>query len=167
MAEESTAAPGADPRAPVRRAGAWPGIRPVAAVAAGGALGALARYGVSVALPHPPGAFAWSTWLVNVSGCLLIGVLMTLIAQVWPRQRLLRPFWGVGVLGGYTTFSAYVLDAHQAISAGAPGTALAYLAGTLVAAVAAVWAGGSVTAWALRRRRAARASGGDAGGEAP
>ncbi|MFC7584663.1 fluoride efflux transporter FluC [Nonomuraea antimicrobica] len=93
-----------------------------------------------------------------MSGCLLIGVLMTLIDQVWTGRRLLRPFWGVGVLGGYTTFSTYVLDIHTALRAGAPGVALAYLAATLVAALPAVWAGGALTsqALAIARRRSER-----------
>jgi CrcB protein len=142
--------------APVLRPRAWP---VPAAISAGGALGALARYGVSAALPHAPTGFPWSTFVINVSGCLLIGVLMTLIDQVWTGRRLLRPFWGVGVLGGYTTFSTYILDVHQAMRAGAPGVALAYLAATLVAALLAVWVGAAVTGQALvlgRRRRERR-----------
>ncbi|MGP3961039.1 fluoride efflux transporter FluC [Nonomuraea sp. 3N208] len=135
---------------------AWPVL---GAVSAGGVLGALARYGISAALPHAPTGFPWSTFLVNVSGCLLIGVLMTLIDQVWTGRRLLRPFWGVGVLGGYTTFSTYIIDIHAAMRAGAPGVALAYLAATLVAALLAVWAGTVATGSALelgRRRRERR-----------
>ncbi|WP_431925253.1 fluoride efflux transporter FluC [Nonomuraea jabiensis] len=134
---------------------AWPVL---AAISAGGALGALARYGISSALPHDPAGFPWSTFLVNVSGCLLIGVLMTLIDQVWTGRRLLRPFWGVGVLGGFTTFSTYILDIHQAMRAGAPGVALAYLAATLVAALLAVWVGMAITsqALAIARRRSER-----------
>ncbi|SDK37395.1 fluoride efflux transporter FluC [Nonomuraea jiangxiensis] len=134
---------------------AWPVL---AAISAGGVLGALARYGISSSLPHGPTGFPWSTFLVNVSGCLLIGVLMTLVDQVWTGRRLLRPFWGVGVLGGYTTFSTYILDIHQAMRAGAPGVALAYLAATLVAALPAVWAGTTITrqALALARRRSER-----------
>ncbi|MGH3994372.1 MAG: fluoride efflux transporter FluC, partial [Pseudonocardiaceae bacterium] len=68
-------------------------------VAAGGALGAVGRHGVAL-------AFAGSTVgtvVVNLSGCLLIGVLTVLIGEVWAGHRLLRPFLGTGVLGGYTT----------------------------------------------------------------
>jgi fluoride exporter len=127
---------------------AGPGPLPVlAAVSAGGVLGALARYGIGVAWPHDPLAFAWSTWTVNVTGCLLIGALMVLVTHVWPEQRLIRPFWGVGVLGGYTTFSTASVDVLQA----APATALAYLAATLVGALLAVWIG-TVTAEVLVRR---------------
>ncbi|RCG28547.1 CrcB family protein [Sphaerisporangium album] len=122
------------------------------AVSAGGVLGALARYGLSVALPHPRGAFPWATLLTNVSGCLLIGVLMVLVGEVWAGRRLLRPFLGVGVLGGYTTFSTSVVDVHQALAAGAAGTALAYLGATVAGALAGVWAGSALTARLLASR---------------
>jgi fluoride exporter len=111
------------------------------AVSAGGVLGACARHAVSLAWPHQPGQFPWSTFTVNVSGCLLIGVLIVLITEVWSAHRLLRPFLGVGVLGGYTTFSTYALDVQQMVTAGQARTALLYLVGTLVAALVAVSAG--------------------------
>lgn len=115
------------------------------AIAAGGALGASARYGVSLAIPHAPGTVPWATLLINVTGCLLIGVLMVLILEVWMAHRLVRPFLGVGVLGGYTTFSTYAVEAEQLIGAGRPGLALAYMAGTVVAALIAVETGIGVT----------------------
>ncbi|WP_214414076.1 fluoride efflux transporter FluC [Sphaerisporangium fuscum] len=143
-----------DVRAPVDRAETRPSPLPVlGAIAAGGVCGALARYGISVALPHAPAGFPWSTFLTNVSGCLLIGVLMTLLDQVWAGRRLIRPFWGVGVLGGYTTFSTHIIEIHTAMRAGAPGVALAYLAATLVAALTAVWVGTVATDQVLARRR--------------
>ena len=143
-----------DLHVPAERAELSPSPLPVlAAISAGGVLGALARYGVSVAWPTGPDGFAWSTFVVNVSGCLLIGVLMVLLTEGVATWHLLRPFLGVGVLGGFTTFSAYVVDIGQAAGAGAAGTALAYLAGTLVGAILAVWAGTGVTRWALRAAR--------------
>jgi len=123
----------------------WP---VVAAVSAGGVVGALARYGISAAWPHHPGGFAWSTWAVNVSGSFLIGVLMVLIATRRPAQRFLRPFFGVGVLGGYTTFSTAMVDVQQA----APGTALLYLGATIVVALVAVRAGSALTSAVSRSR---------------
>ncbi|MEO3861858.1 CrcB family protein [Acrocarpospora sp. B8E8] len=135
-----------DLHVPAERAELRPTPFPVlAAISAGGVLGALGRYGIGVALPHPPGGFPWSTFLVNISGCLLIGVLMVLITEVW-TARLLRPFLGVGVLGGYTTFSTYVLDIHQTMTNGAPTTALLYAAATLIGALLAAWTGITVTA---------------------
>ncbi len=120
----------------------------LAAVAAGGVLGALARHGVSVAWPHPPGAFAWSTWAVNVSGCFLIGVLMVVLERRAAHRPLARPFLGVGFLGGYTTFSTFVADAQHA----RPAVALAYLGATVVAALLAVAAGAALAERVVRAR---------------
>ncbi|MCG5472100.1 CrcB family protein [Micromonospora sp. LAH09] len=125
------------------------------AIAAGGVLGALARAGLQHAAPHPPTGFPWATFTINTSGCLLIGVLMAVLGHLGGGHPLARPFLGVGVLGGFTTFSAYAVDIQQALVAGAPGTALAYLAATLLGALAAVGLGDAVTA-ALLRRRVAR-----------
>jgi CrcB protein len=93
-------------------------------ISAGGVLGASARHALAVALPHLPGHFPWATFVTNVSGCLLIGVLMVLITEVWPAHRLVRPFLGVGVLGGYTTFSTYTVDIERLIAADSTGGAL-------------------------------------------
>jgi CrcB protein len=93
------------------------------------------------------------TFVINVSGCLLIGVLMVLVGDVWPGRRLLRPFLGTGLLGGYTTFSTYVVDVQHLVMAGAVGTALAYLTATLLAALAAVHAGMTVTRVVVDRAR--------------
>jgi CrcB protein len=122
-------------------------------ISAGGALGALARYGLATAWPHPPGQFPWSTFVTNVSGCFLIGILMVLITEVWSAHRLIRPFLGVGVLGGYTTFSTYTADVQQLVAAGAARTGLLYLAGTLAAALAAVYAGVTATRAITRGHR--------------
>jgi CrcB protein len=119
-------------------------------ISAGGALGALARYGLAMAWPHRPDQFPWATFVTNVSGCLLIGVLMVLITEIWAAHRLLRPFLGVGVLGGYTTFSTYTVDIQQLVAAGAARTGLLYLAGTLAAALAAVYTGITATRLATR-----------------
>jgi fluoride exporter len=117
----------------------------IAVIAAGGASGAAARYGVGLALPHPPDGWPWATLLVNATGCLLIGTLMVLIVEIWVGHRLIRPFLGVGVLGGYTTFSTYAVEAQQLIVAGRPGLALSYLVATVVGALVAVQLGVSLT----------------------
>ncbi|WP_027928938.1 fluoride efflux transporter FluC [Amycolatopsis thermoflava] len=127
----------------------WPVL---AVISAGGVLGALARYGLQQAFPHRAEQFGFATFGINAAGCLLIGVLMALITELWPGRRLLRPFLGVGVLGGFTTFSTYVVDIQQALAAGAARTALAYLAATVLAALLAVWTGATLTARALQRR---------------
>lgn len=123
------------------------------AISVGGVVGALGRYGLGVALPNRPAGFPWATFAINTSGCFLIGVLMVLVTEVWTRSPLSRPFLGVGVLGGYTTFSTYVVDIQRLVGAAAARTALLYLAGTVLVALAAVWAGSGLTRWLLRTRR--------------
>ena len=127
----------------------------VGAVALGGAIGAAARWAISTAWPTAPGSFPWSIFVVNVVGCLAIGVLLVLLTEVAGRpHRLARPFFGTGVLGGFTTFSTYAVDAQRLLAAGEVPLALAYLFGTLAAALLAAQAGVSATR-ALARRSAA------------
>ncbi len=126
----------------VRRPGHPGGQGPVlAVVAAGGVLGALARYGLGLALPTGRAGFPWTTFGINVSGCLLIGVLLVLVTEAFPAHRLVRPFLGTGVLGGYTTFSTAMVDVTRLLGERAVGTALAYLFGTAAAGLAAVYLG--------------------------
>lgn len=110
----------------------------VGAVSAGGVLGALARYGLGLGWPTPRDGFPWTTFTINVLGCLVIGVFLVVVTEVFRAHRLLRPFFGTGVLGGFTTFSTYCVDIQQLIENGRPATAVAYLATTAVAALAAV-----------------------------
>lgn len=119
-------------------------------VAAGGALGSLARWAVGLALPPAPGAFPRATFAVNVLGCLLIGALMHAEEQRWSPSRYRRSFLRTGVLGGFTTFSAYGLDTQALLLAGASGTAAGYVAATLVAGLAAVRLGDVAAACAVR-----------------
>lgn len=123
------------------------GVVILATIAAGGATGAAARYLIQATWPTPPGAFPVSTLAINVLGCALIGVLMVLITEVWSRQRLIRPFLGTGVLGGFTTFSTYTVDIQRLVSGGQVDTGLLYLCLTPIGAILAVW----VTATATRR----------------
>jgi CrcB protein len=117
----------------------------LAVIAAGGAIGACARYGAARLWPTATDTFPWTTLGVNAVGCAVIGVFMVLITDVWTTHRLVRPFFGTGVLGGFTTFSTYATDVRGLIDHGHPRPALGYLALTLVAALAAVWAGANAT----------------------
>jgi CrcB protein len=105
-------------------------------VAAGGAVGSLARYAVAVALPHERAELPVATLLVNVVGCLLLGVLV----GGWPRARWLRPFAGTGVLGGFTTFSAFALESDRLLDR-APAVAVVYVALSLLLGLLAAAAG--------------------------
>jgi CrcB protein len=107
-------------------------------IAAGGGLGAAARYGMARALPHAAGEFPWSTLLTNVAGCFAIGVLMVVVVERLSASRLVRPFFGTGLLGGFTTFSTYAVDTRAMLAAGRPAVAAAYLLGTLVLGLLAV-----------------------------
>ncbi|WP_431331300.1 fluoride efflux transporter CrcB [Streptomyces sp. IPPR8] len=139
-------APGPRPPAPATRPALTHGQAPVlAVVAAGGALGAAARYGAALLWPTAAGGFPWTTLLVNAVGCAVIGVFMVVVTDVWAAHRLVRPFFGTGVLGGFTTFSTYAVDIQHLLRSGEAGTGLAYLAVTVVAALAAVWCSASLT----------------------
>lgn len=138
--------PGLRLRLPGQRAGRRAGQGPVVAVvAAGGAIGACARYGAGLLWPTAAGAFPWTTLAVNAAGCAVIGVFMVVITDVWAAHRLVRPFFGTGVLGGFTTFSTYATDVRRLTDGGHPRIALSYLALTLVVALASVWAAAALT----------------------
>ncbi|WP_052852498.1 fluoride efflux transporter CrcB [Streptomyces avicenniae] len=110
----------------------------LAAIALGGALGACARYGAGLLWPVAQDAFPWTTFAVNVTGCAAMGVLMVLVTERFTAHRLVRPFLGTGVLGGYTTFSTYATDARHLLTGGHVPTAILYLTATVACAVAAV-----------------------------
>ncbi|PJE96948.1 camphor resistance protein CrcB [Streptomyces carminius] len=153
--------PDVDLRVPAHRAETAGGLRfrrtlaVLAAVAAGGALGATARYALISAWPAPPGGLPWATLAVNTAGSALLGVLMVLVAEYGRGHPLARPFLGTGVLGGFTTCSAYALDTVTLLERGAAGTASAYLGGTLAAALGAVWAGAAAARAVLGGRAVA------------
>ncbi|MEU6976581.1 MULTISPECIES: fluoride efflux transporter CrcB [unclassified Streptomyces] len=114
----------------------------VGVVAAGGALGASARYAATLAWPTPAGAFPWTILTVNAAGCALLGVIMVFATEsLTPPHPLLRPFLGTGVCGGFTTFSTYSLDTQRLLAAGDITRGLLYMAATALTALAAVWAG--------------------------
>ncbi len=125
----------------------------LALISLGGALGSLGRWGIAQGLPHAPSAFPWATALTNVTGCFALGVLMVLALEVWPPSRYLRPFAGVGVLGGYTTFSTAMLETRSLAAAGRPALAAVYVVGTTLAGLLAVTVAVVVTRVAVRRRR--------------
>jgi len=116
----------------------------LAAVAVGGAAGAAARYGIAASWPGlAEDGLPWPTLVTNFVGCALIGVLMRVVTAVPQPHRLLRPFLGAGVLGGFTTFSVQTLEVADLLAAGRPWLAAGYALGTLAGALVAVWLGGA------------------------
>lgn len=116
-------------------------------------MGAAARYGAGVLWAVPVDAFPWTTLAVNAAGCALIGVFMALVTEVWAAHRLVRPFLGTGVLGGFTTFSTYAVEVQRLLDQGQVGTGLAYLGATIAAALTAVWLAAAATRRAVTTRR--------------
>lgn len=113
-----------------------PFLRVLPAVAAGGAVGGLGRWGVGEAVAVEPGAFPWTTFVVNVVGSALLALLPAL--SVVRRRPVLVAFLGPGVLGGFTTLSAYSEEGRALLADGRTATAAAYLLGTLAACLVAV-----------------------------
>jgi CrcB protein len=111
------------------------------AIAAGGILGTLARYGVSRAIHVAPGTFPWSTFTVNVTGSFVLGLLLTLVIERWPPSQFVRPFAAIGFLGSYTTFSTWMVEADVLIKDGSAGIAVVYVAASLAVGLLAVYAG--------------------------
>ena len=116
-------------------------------VAAGGGLGAWARYGTGVVLGRMGAStahFPWSTLAVNVAGSLLMGLLAGWLARHGTGGETWRLLLGVGVLGGFTTFSAFSLDTALLVERHAYGLAAGYAVGSVAASVSALFFGLSV-----------------------
>jgi CrcB protein len=107
-------------------------------VALGGGLGAASRYGVSLAAPARAGEWPWATFTVNVLGSLLIGVLAGWLSTKGEPGEHWRLFLGVGVLGGFTTFSAFSLETMRLIERNDWLSASTYSIGSVLAGLAAV-----------------------------
>lgn len=116
-----------------------PAPRLVAAVAVGGALGALARWGLGEAFPAEADAFPWATFAINVVGSFALALLPAF--AVVRRSRMVAVALGPGVLGGFTTLSAYSEQARALIDADRVAVAGLYLLGTLAACLVAVTVG--------------------------
>jgi CrcB protein len=118
-----------------------------ALIGIGGALGAWLRWAVGLAaVKHLGGGFPWGTVIVNLSGSLAAGVVLALLEDRGHLGAYARAFLLVGVLGGFTTYSAMMVDTLVLGRGGKPLVAAAYLGLTLVGGLLAVWAG-----WAIGR----------------
>lgn len=137
-AELATLPGAAQPAAP----GWWGRLAPYLVVNAGGALGANLRYLVGLwAAARWPGVLPWGTLLINLTGSLLLGVLLTLLAARRPEPRLLRLFLGTGLLGAYTTFSTFSTETVALAASGHLPLALIYVALSVGGGYGAAWVG--------------------------
>jgi fluoride exporter len=111
-------------------------------IATGGAIGSVLRYVVEAWVPAAgSGGFPWGTLAVNVAGSFALGLLHAYVPAHPRMPRRVRAVLGAGLLGGFTTFSAYAVQTRTLLADGHDVQALAYLLGTLAAAVVAVEAG--------------------------
>lgn len=111
-------------------------------IGAAGFVGAIARYGVDVAFgDRSSTGFPMSTFVVNVSGSFVVGLLATLFAERFVDDEQLRLMLTVGFLGAFTTFSTYAYQGVRMLQEGAPAMSAAYLLGSLIAGVLAAVAG--------------------------
>ncbi len=108
-------------------------------VAAGGGLGSLLRYVVAVAITERfAGRFPLGTFIINITGSFLIGLLMPLLTERFALSQNWRLLLVVGFLGGYTTFSSFEYEAYRSVRGGAHWVALIYLLGSVVVGYAGV-----------------------------
>jgi fluoride exporter len=111
-------------------------------VAAGGAVGSVARYGLNLGLSKlHDHHFPWGIFMVNVLGSLAMGILVALFARKWPESENFRLALTTGLLGGFTTFSAFSYDVVALIEKGEAGTASIYALTSVLLSVLACFAG--------------------------
>jgi CrcB protein len=122
--------------------------RELAAIAAGGAAGALLRVWIGRAVGGPGTSWPWATFAINVSGSLLLGYLL---AAIGTAHGYARPLLMTGFCGSFTTFSTMQVEILTMLERHGYGLAAGYVCGSIVAGYTAVWAGGAGA------RRAARA----------
>jgi CrcB protein len=123
--------------------------REVAAIFAGGFIGAVARAELAEALPHTAGEWPWSTLVVNVVGAFLLGYFTTRLQERLPQSSYRRPFVGTGICGALTTFATMQLELLTMLDEGEPALALSY---ALVSVVLGFMAVGLATNLVRRAR---------------
>jgi CrcB protein len=123
----------------------------LAAIYAGGVVGALIRVGLAQAFPPGPGSWPWPTFAVNMVGALALGYFFTLFRD-HPEESLRHPFLGTGICGTLTTFSTLQLELYALVDGGYPGLAAAYCAVTVAAGYLFVRLGIGVEQWQHPRR---------------
>lgn len=110
-------------------------------VMTGGAIGAAARYGLARAMPSVPTGWPWPTFIANVIGGLLMGLVAAFVLRDGGVDENVRLFVGVGILGGFTTFSAFSLEMAQMVERGEVALAGGYALASVLLALLALFAG--------------------------
>jgi CrcB protein len=117
-------------------------MRTAIAIAAAGALGALARYGLGGFVSRrTSGAFPWETFVINITGAFALGLVFTLATERWALAPWLRSAITIGFLGAYTTFSTLSFETYRLAADRALGLAAANMLGSCAAGLAAVYVG--------------------------
>ncbi|MDQ1480447.1 MAG: fluoride exporter [Actinomycetota bacterium] len=111
------------------------------AIAIGGALGALARYGISRGIHVPNDGFPWATFWTNVGGAFVLGLFLTVAIERFPASRYPRPFFAIGFLGAFTTFSTMAVETVTLIKDGDALLGVVYLLVSIVAGLLVAYAG--------------------------
>lgn len=128
--------------------------RILAAVMAGGGIGATTRYLLEKHLaPETPPDFPWVTFAINLSGAFALGAVMTLLATAWLGTRYVKPFVGTGVIGSYTTWSSFIVEGDQLIGDGHVGLAILYIVTSIVLGIVLAAVGSALVESRMRRRR--------------
>jgi CrcB protein len=110
-------------------------------IAVGGGLGTLARYGVSRVIHVSKDGFPWATFVTNLTGAFVIGVFLTLLLERFPPARYPRPFFAIGFLGGFTTFSTMAVETVTLCKDGYPVLGIGYLLASVFFGVASCYLG--------------------------
>ena len=117
-------------------------MRTAVAIAAAGAIGALARYGLDGLVSRRfPGAFPWGTFVVNVSGAFALGLVFTVMTEQLSVAPWIRAAVTIGFLGAYTTFSTFSFETYRLLEDGALGIAAANALASVAAGLGAVYVG--------------------------
>jgi fluoride exporter len=125
--------------------------REIAAIFAGGVIGALARLGLVEALPATPSQWPWATFAANVVGAVALGYFTTRLQERLPLSAYRRPFLGTGLCGALTTFSTLQLELLRMLDHGDGGLAAGYAAASVAAGLLAI----ALTTNLVRRARLA------------
>jgi CrcB protein len=111
-------------------------------IALGGGAGAMARYGLSFWIQErASGTFPYGTFIVNITGCLIMGLVMARLNEGGPVSVNWRYLVPVGFIGGYTTFSAFEFETFRLLEQGLPLVGLGYVVSSVVVGYLAVWIG--------------------------